>query len=129
MRKNPATRTVVKKFDVPIYGATVWIIVADNVAEERNNKRWTRLFGYDTLQGDYSALCSWNRKSHFGLFFQRGKAGLPSITHEALHLTFTILNWWRIEVSQNHQEAAAALHEWLLPRICEKLGMKWTAPR
>ena len=109
-------KAYVRKVDVPIYNANVFVIVADDITVERLRPRWVRLFG-DAPTGDCNALCSRGGSYNFGLFFNSDATALRVVAHEVFHLTHRIMEWKGEPFDESKHEQGASLNEFLMCRV------------
>lgn len=101
-------------YTIPIYNATLWIIVNKDIFKAR--KRMSCYFG-KTPHDDYQALCSYDNNGNFALFFTPSCLTLSIIAHETFHLTHRILDWVGVKFDKNNHEAAALLNGYLLKLV------------
>jgi hypothetical protein len=100
------------KITVPIYGAILWLIIADDIYIER--KKMEDIFGTAPTIG-FDGLCSYSDFCHhFGLFFKKDKLDINTIAHEVFHLTHRILDWAQCPIDIDHQEHGALLNGYLM---------------
>jgi hypothetical protein len=105
---------------IPIYGATLWIIVTDDIPKE--HKKWEHLFGKGPEDGNYYALASYSGGDTFALFFRRDPITLSIITHEVFHLTHRIMEWASVHFDAEHHEQGALLNAYLMELVCKELA-------
>ena len=103
-----------EKITIPIYSATLWVVVADNIKRER--KKWDYMFGED--DGKWTALCCYTGNGDFGLFF-RDNATIEDIAHEVFHCTHRVLDWASVKFDKDNHESAALLNGWLMGKVME----------
>ncbi len=101
-----------KTFLIPIFDATVHLIINKDIAGER--KKYEYSFG-PSPAGDYEALCSYNGHE-FALFF-KPNVSIKRIGHEIFHLTHRILEWVEVKFDKDNHETAAYLHGYLMQEI------------
>ena len=111
----------VSRFEVPVYGAKVWLISTKTVRDELLKARWVNLFGAPPDDDSYSGWCLWNRRSTFALVFDRREISLELVSHEVFHLTHRILEWSSSNFDEEHHEQGAMLHGFLMARVVREL--------
>jgi hypothetical protein len=104
------------KFDVPIYEAKVYIIVADDFGAESQTRRWASIFEDAVFTVSDIATCAYHGNVT-ALLLNPKYINMNTLAHEILHLTFRILEWREIRVNNDNQEPAAYLNGWLWERI------------
>jgi hypothetical protein len=108
-----------KIFTVPIYNATLWLIVAKDISKAR--KKMEFAFG-PAPQEDYDALCCYNGY-RYGLFFTpESSQDVDTIAHEIFHLTHRILDWAGTNFDKAHHEHAALLNGYLTKLVNKELN-------
>lgn len=112
-------RLIRKKFSIPIYDATLWLIVTGNISRER--KKWDYLFGPAPDAHNYDALCSYSGGHTFALFFAREQMTLKILSHEVFHLTHRIMDWSGLNFDSNHHEQGALLHGYLMDMVFREI--------
>lgn len=105
-----------KKLSIPIFNVVVYIVICDNIYKERNKKQWVDMFG-NLLYDDIGALCSYNHKGKFGLFFTFDNLFTRVITHEVFHLTHRILEYINSPFCKELHEVGAQLNGYLNTEI------------
>lgn len=104
-----------KKRLIPIFNATLWVVVADNVRYER--ERMEDIFGEYRDDADYVGLCSDNGGGIFAVFFLKEAVGIKLVSHEVFHLTHRILEWVAANFDDDHHEQGALLNEYLMDLV------------
>ena len=106
-RKFVKNTTLFKqKINLPIYDATIWLIITEDIIGER--KKMQEIFG--NIDGAYyNALCSYDNHGNFALFFEPTTLTDKIIAHEIFHLTHRILDWTSGNFDKNHHEQGALL--------------------
>lgn len=108
------------RIGIPIYGATLWIIVTDDIPNE--HKKWEHLFGKGPEDGNYYALASHSGGDTFALFFMRDPITLNIITHAVFHLSHRIMEWASVHFDAGHHEHSALLNAYLMELVCKELA-------
>jgi hypothetical protein len=106
-----------ERFDVPIYGAIVWVCVAETAPAARamhNDK-----FGAEDEITGYGGMVSTDGNGTFGIFFEPASLNRKIIAHEVFHLTHRIMEWIGDTFSEDHHEPAAYLCGYLTERVYE----------
>lgn len=104
-----------KRVEIPIYGAKLWVVVADNIKEARHTLN--RVLG--TCEIDLSGvygLCSRNG-SRFAVFFDKKSITMDLLAHEVFHLTHDIMQWANCNFDLDHSEQGALLHGYLMELV------------
>lgn len=105
--------------NVPIYNATVYLIISDDVFKER--KKMDKVFG-SAQADDFEALTSSaDGVLVFGLFFRKN-VSMSTVAHEVFHLTHRILEWTNCYFSVDEQEQAALLNGYLMDIVIKKIN-------
>lgn len=108
-----------KKINLPIYDATIYLIVANDIHKER--KKLKHIFGDPPPDYTYSGLLSWDEAGTFGLFFETKHVDVKTISHEVFHLTHRILDWTASNFDKDHHEQGALLcgylNEWVMREV------------
>ena len=108
------------KVRVPICGAVVYASVVTDARAERESQFFVDLFGKPP-ESDYYALCAYDGKGTFGLFFAKQKADADTIAHEIFHLTHRILDWRYGGCDEKLHEFAADLCGWLTQWLWDEI--------
>lgn len=100
-----------KKLHIPIYDARLWVVVCDDIPEERGKMqgilgKWVAPYGV-------TGLCS-NNCGYFALFFDKEHIDITNISHEVFHVTHRILEWTRGAFDEDHHEQGALLCGYLM---------------
>lgn len=95
-----------KREYVPIFGVWLWIVIADDVAGER--QRLVSVFG-ECPDKPYFALCTYSGDGVFGIFLPRRELDEETIAHETFHATHRILEWTGCNFDEKHHEQGAML--------------------
>lgn len=95
---------------VPIFGASLWIVITDDVSADR--QRMADVFG-ECPDKPYFALCSYNARGDFGIFLPRRLLDEETIAHEVFHATHRILEWTCCNFDEKHHEQGALLNGYL----------------
>lgn len=103
------------EINIPIYDATVWVVVSKHIKIER--QAMSHWFGEVPESADYDALCSYGHGHNFALFFEPPSLTVKVVTHEIFHLTHRILDWAGVKFDSAHHESAALLHGYLCHTI------------
>ena len=106
-----------KRIILPIYGASIYIVVSPNIYKER--MKMADIFGQPPV-GNYDALHSYDECGTFGLFFKSHKVNLTTIAHEVFHLTHGILSWSNANFDMEHQEQGALLNGYLMSWVVKE---------
>lgn len=104
-----------KKRHIPIYNATLWVVVSDNIRHAREQMK--DVFGEYRNDADYIGLCSDSGGCNFAVFLQREALSIKLVSHEVFHLTHRILEWVDANFDEDHHEQGALLHEYLMDLI------------
>jgi len=108
----------VRKLRVPIYEATVHVVVAIDLGKERSRPRWTALFGDMPNAGDFGALCARGSDNWaFGLFFRSDYLLTKVVAHEVFHLTHRIMERTGEPFDETKHEQGACLYGWLFEQV------------
>ena len=75
---------------IPIYGAILYLIIDEDIFSIR--KDMSDIFG-EINSNDFDALCSYDNKGTFALFFEPSALNHKTIAHEVFHLTHRITEW------------------------------------
>lgn len=118
-------KTFARHFYVPIYGVNVFVIVSDDIAKERDSKKWVDIFGEFPDAGEYWALCA-RAGNKFGVFFTPKCLTSKVVAHEVFHLTHRIMEWTGEPFDSTKHEQGAALHEYLWERVNAALTARTT---
>jgi hypothetical protein len=113
------TKPIKRLLRVPIYNATVWLVIADDIIAER--KKFDREFGAGE---DYHcrAMCCYSPSNGcFALMFDRNQLTAEVLAHEIFHLTHRILEWSDSHFDKDHHEQGCLLcgflTEWVIKQI------------
>lgn len=117
-------KPITTKFEVPIYDAIVYVVIADDL-----NKEYTKLekvLGKNEYKDDegYDALCVQGPCKNFGLFFDPTCISLGLIAHEVFHLTHRIMEWVECNFDPTHHEQGAYLNAFLLTKVNDIILLK-----
>lgn len=106
-----------EKFVVPIYDATVYVVVADDLAPERRRPEWKSIIG-PPLEGICIVGQVERCNGNFVLFLKRTHAkNVEIVAHEVFHIAHRIGDWTNLGFDENHHEGVALLHGWLIQKI------------
>lgn len=105
MKSTKPKKAFARLHHIPIYGAHLWIVLADDINPER--KRMAFLFG-ECPTYDYYCLCSYNHRGDFAIFMQRN-AGVDDDAHEVFHCTHRIMEHCNCNFDPQHHEQGALL--------------------
>ncbi len=111
-----------KRKVIPIYNAKLWLVVCDNVKDER--VKLNRVLGTFDLIGEFDGLCSSNFNC-FALFFEKKrleKGALNLVAHECFHLTHRIIEWAGANFDEDNHEHGAILHGYLTDLVHSEVG-------
>lgn len=113
------TKAIIHRvFILPIFGARIQVIVADDITKERRKQE--NLFG--ELEKDCDrALCSRSGGHNFALFFEPRGLTRRIVAHELFHLTHDICEW--VGATFDH-ETFACLNGELHQRMDSIIGSK-----
>lgn len=107
-------------FNVPIYNATVHLVISDNIYSDRN--KLNKIFGQYDGKDDFEALTSSSSGSlEFGLFFRKN-VEISTVAHEVFHLTHRILEWTNCYFSNDEQEQGALLNGYLMNIVIKNIN-------
>lgn len=112
-------RTIQKTFTVPLYEASVTLVVADDVAKAR--AKWNSVFGNEEFSPALVGLVS-RSGGVFAVFLNRlHYKNREIVAHEVFHLSHRIGDWCNLNFDETHHEAVAILNGWLVARIFKLL--------
>lgn len=120
-RAPKPARSIRRKFIIPIYDVTLWVVVRETALKARQSMNDV----FSPYNGDGDALCSRNGW-RFGLFFGHGNFTVKTIAHEVFHLTHRILEYVDAPIHEERHEHAALLHEYLFALVLKALKLKLT---
>ena len=107
---------------IPIYNARLWLVVCDNVKDDRI--KMNKVLGtFDSL-GEFDGLCS-SYLNRFALFFEKKRledGAMNIIAHETFHLTHRIIEWAGANFDEENQEHGAILHGYLMDLVYKEVG-------
>ena len=103
-----------RKINIPIYDAVLYIVVSDNIHEERGNM--VDLFG-EAPKEDYIGCCSYNDSGEYALFFDTMEISHKTIAHEIFHLTHRITEWRYGSFCEKYHEVFADLCGYLTEQV------------
>lgn len=108
------SRTIKRQLRMPLYSATVWVVLCDDIAVERS--KFNDLLGeYDAHESE-TGLCSW-RNQHYALFFRRDQLCMNIVAHECFHAAHRISEWASLGFDSDHHEATALIMGWLVEHV------------
>lgn len=84
-----------KKLYIPIYDVQLWVVVCDDISEER--EKMQNILGNcnkDQLL-TFTGLCS-SSIDKVALFFDKKHIDITNISHEVFHATNRIMEWTRV---------------------------------
>lgn len=99
---------------IPLYGALLYIVVSEDILSIR--KGMSDLFG-EAPEADFDALCSYDNKGTFALFFTPTSLTPNIIAHEVFHLTHRIGTWRYGGFVENYHEVYADLCGYLTEQV------------
>ena len=108
-----------KRYLVPIYDADFWLIISDDIYDER--AKMSDLFG-DPPSPTYWGLCSSNGRGDVAVFLKRSRITSRLVAHELFHATHRILQWIGWEFSPNNHEPAALLNGYLSDLVSQAIA-------
>lgn len=119
-KKTPAGPWLVhKKLHIPIYGATLYLVVTEDIP-----KAYRRLKPFtpdpDGI-GNGAAKCVSNNTGSFALLFMPYALDINTMGHEVFHLTNFIMQWAGVPFTWDEHEPAAWLHGYLVELVCGEL--------
>ena len=97
----------------------MWLVVSPEIHKARIEMQ--HIFGPAPERHDYDALCSYDEKGAFGLFFSPNTLTSRTIAHEIFHLTHAILKWCNCPFDKDHDEYAAMLCEYITDWVMQKI--------
>jgi hypothetical protein len=106
-------KTIEQWITVPIYDVRVLVVISDDIGERR--AAHANIFG-DCEKGKFQGSCV-DMGGVCGLFFWYKYYTVNTLAHEVFHLTTKIFNIIGDSVVNDHQEAAAYLHGWLMDEL------------
>ena len=113
--KKKSNSYVNVEFVVPIYNASVRVIVTDYIPSAR--AEYDRIYG-ESPRDDYVALCAWSSNGECALFFERKRLRKSIVAHEIFHLTHRILEWSNgCQFGESNHEQGAKLCEYLTEKV------------
>lgn len=118
-RARPRNLILRRHVTVPIFEASLWIVVAHDIRPER--KRMEDLFGPVPEGHNFHALCSYSVGHTFALFFEPSALKNGVIAHEIFHLTHRILDWVGANFDSTHHEQGALLCGYLSELVLKTL--------
>jgi hypothetical protein len=105
-------KSFIKILNIPIYKATVRLVVCDLIRRELETQESVRLFG-ERGKADYDGLCIGTGYGLFGVYLCRSKLSAKLINHEVYHLTCQIFKYHNCQLNEYNEENAALLNEYL----------------
>lgn len=109
---------MIKTFKVPIFEATVMIVVADR--HKQVKAAIDRFVGgsYELESCDDCEAFLQHKASKFALFFESPVVKKKDVVaHEVFHLTHRILEYREMNFDPDHHEMAAMLNGWLTIQV------------
>lgn len=103
-----------RKINIPIYDVDLYIIVSDNIYEERENL--ANIFG-EPPEKDYIGCCSYNDSGEYALFFDVHQITHKIIAHEIFHLTHRITERRYGDFCEKYHEVFADLCGYLTEQV------------
>lgn len=100
---------MIKKYDIPVWPARLFVGVSRN--PERERRSMDEVFGPvpDSMSG-WRALTSCSNDGRFGIFFGTRGLSIDEVAHEVFHVTHRILEWSHANFDPDHHEQGAYLH-------------------
>lgn len=101
------------RFTIPIYGASVLLVVSDEPYAEiaKLNKKFTTLDDKD-FEGSVVG-----EKGVYAICFKRANLSHGLIAHEVKHLVRSIQEWLGLQISRKTEEYECLLEGWLTDKI------------
>jgi hypothetical protein len=107
-----------KTFKVPIFEATVMVVVAETHKQAKD--AIDKFVGghYELEASEDCEAFLQHKNSRFALFFERPTVKKKDVVaHEVFHLTHRILEYREMNFDSNHHEMAAMLNGWLTLQV------------
>ena len=105
---------MIQSIRIPLYEALLYIVVSEDPLTIR--KGMSDLFG-EAPECDFDALCSYDNKGTFALFFTPTTLTPSVIAHEIFHLTHRIGTWRYGKFVEEYHEVFADLSGYLTEQV------------
>lgn len=113
-----------RHFKVPIFEATVLVVVSDS--HKQVKAAIDNFVGgqYEIEASDDCEAFLQHKRSKFALFFERPTVKKKDVVaHEIFHLTHRILEYREMNFDPDHHELAAMLNGWLTDKVHKILNL------